>query len=215
MLLELCQCWVLDEAQFVRFRQLVEDEEEVDANCTDDVFGSTPLIWLCSNNHSDGLFDCVDLILHRSDIQINQTTKDGWNALMLLCSLSKSDQIVEVAQLLIANGIFINQTDEDGRNALMRLCQVSRNEKILEVAQFLLANGSDINQTSEYGRNALMLLCWRSNSDKIVEVAQLLIDNGIHFNQTDQWGRNAAELLKLNSRVSESKKQEIRALLRH
>ena len=115
--MELCRCERLDESQFVRFRQLVENEEEVDVNCTDE-YKRTPLISLCRHNRSDGLFDCVRLLLHRHDIQINQTTGDGANALMLMCGESKSDQILEVAQLLIDKGININQTDDDGRNAV-------------------------------------------------------------------------------------------------
>ena len=105
----MCRRERLDEAQFIRFRQLVEDEEEVDVNCTDDLFGETPLILLCRNNHSDGLFDCVHLILHRSDFNVNNTSKYGENALIWLCWFSKSSKILEVAKLVIANGIGINR----------------------------------------------------------------------------------------------------------
>ena len=110
----MCECEKLDEFQFVRFRQLVEDKE-VDVNNTDWI-GST-LILLCRKNQSDGLLDCVDLLLQRPDIQINQTNYGERNALMMLCWWSKSDQIVEVAQLLIVNGIDVHQTDDDGKKA--------------------------------------------------------------------------------------------------
>ena len=144
----MCKCERLDEAQFVRFRHLVEDEEEVDVNCTDDLFGRTPLIWLCQNNQSDGLFDCVELLLQRSDVKINQTDQDQKTALMTLCNWSKSGQIVEVAQLLIAKGIDIHHRDNKRMNALMHLRRSSKSNKLGEVTQLLIANGIDINQTN-------------------------------------------------------------------
>ena len=52
--MKLCECEKLDEAQFVRFRQLVEDEEEVDVNCTNND-KQTPLILLCRYNDTVGL----------------------------------------------------------------------------------------------------------------------------------------------------------------
>ena len=152
----MCESKKLDEDQFVRFRQLVKDEE-VDVNCIDDI-GFTPLIWLCCYNQSDSLFACVHLILQRPDIQINQTNYDERNALMMLCWWSKSEKFLEVAQLLIVNGININQTDNRGDNALLRMCWSSKSDKIVEVAQLLIANGIDINQTDEEGRNATDLL---------------------------------------------------------
>ena len=206
----MCRHKELDEAQFVRFRQLVEDEEQVDVNCIDDVYRSTPLIRLCKNNQSDGLYNCVR---HRPDIQINHTDPIGRNALIWLCWWSTSEKMLEVAQLLIANGIDVNQTDRFGRNALMWLCGWSESDKILEVARLLIDNGININQIDKDGRNALMALCWESKSDQILEVAQLLIANGIEINQTNLWGENAAHLLTDNLNVSKSKKREILALL--
>ena len=143
----MCRHKELDETQFVRFRLLVEDEE-VDVNCTDDVFGRTPLIWLCQNNQSDGLFGCVELLLQRSDVKINQTDQDQKTALMTLCNWSKSGQIVEVAQLLIAKGIDIHHRDNKRMNALMHLRRSSKSNKLGEVTQLLIANGIDINQTN-------------------------------------------------------------------
>ena len=211
-MLELCRHKELDESQFVRFRQLVEDEEEVDINCTDDLSCTTPLISLCCYNHGDGLFDCVHLLLQRPDIQINQTSEYGRNALMKLCWCSTSEKILEVAQLLINKGIDINQTTGSGSNALMALCGLSRNDKILEVAQLLISSFIKINQTDKRGWNALIWLCWLSENDKIVEVAQFLIASGIKVNQTDFYGENAAT--SYLARRGIPKKQEVIDLLR-
>ena len=73
--LKLCKCERLDDDQFVRFRQLVGDEEEVDVNFID-YFKRTPLILLCRHNHSGGLFDCVELLLQRSDIYGRTSTEE-------------------------------------------------------------------------------------------------------------------------------------------
>ena len=93
----MCRRKRLNEIQFVRFRQFLEDKE-VNVNCIDEI-GFTPLIRLCQSNDSLGLYNCVDLLFQRHDTRINQTSKDGENALM------------EVAQLLIAKGIDIDQTN--------------------------------------------------------------------------------------------------------
>ena len=180
----MCECERLDEAQFVRFRQLVKDEEKVDVNCTDE-FGFTPLLLLCRNNHSDGLFDCVRLLLERFDIQINQKDKlFRQNALMLLCGWSKSGKILKVAQLLIEKGIDIHQTDKRGWNALMFLCGWSESDKIVEMVKLLTEKGiTNVSPTSKCEENALIRLCKWSKSGQILEGAQTLINKGIIVNQ--------------------------------
>ena len=116
---------------------------------------------------------------------------------MRLCQLSRSNKILEVAQILIAKGINVNETDKKGMNALMLLCsRLSKSNKILEVAQLLIAKGININQTDKKGRNALM--CWRSESDKKLEVAKLLIDKGIDINQTSTDGLHALSIFMLH-----------------
>ena len=122
---------------------------------------------------------------------------------MYLCEYSKSGKIVEVAQLLIANGIDVNHTNRWGSNAPMHLCQHSCSDKIVEVAQLLTENGTDVKQTNEEGRNnALILLCAQSENEKIIEIAQLLISNGIDVNQMGVFECNALMWLCWNSKNS-------------
>ena len=100
---------------------------------------------------------------------------------MLLCSRwSKSNKILEVAQLLIAKGININQTDKKGRNALMLLCsRWSESDKILEMAKLLIDKGIDINQTSTDGLHALSIFMLHRHrlprNDKITEMTRFLL----------------------------------------
>ena len=93
-------------------------------------------------------------LLIANGIDLKQTDKDGSNALMQLCTHSKSDKIVEVAQLLIANGIDVKQTDKNGMNALMHTFNYSHSNKIVEMAEFLMARGIDLNQKDKKGRKA-------------------------------------------------------------
>ena len=98
------------------------------------------------------------------------------NALMFLCESSKSDKVLEVAQLLLAKGINTNETDWFGRNALMWLCHWSKSEKILEVTQLLIVKGIDIIQKDKDGRNAegLLAVNLKISQEKKQEILSLL-----------------------------------------
>ena len=58
-------------------------------------------------------------------------SEDGDNALMRLCATSKNDKIVEVAQLLIANGVNLKQTNKDGRNAVVYISITDYNKNAI------------------------------------------------------------------------------------
>ena len=127
----------------------------MDVNCTDER-ERTPLMLLCRHNQSESLYTCVDMLLHRRDIDVNQQTdKDKIrNSLMLLSQHSRSKKMFEVAQLLIVAGIDLKQTNEYGRNDLMHLCFGSKSGKIVDVAQLIIDKGIDVHQTDKFGKNA-------------------------------------------------------------
>ena len=55
-----------------------------------------------------------------NEVDLNQVDKYETNALMLLFFLkhySRNEKIVEMAQLLIDNGVNVNQTDQDEKTA--------------------------------------------------------------------------------------------------
>jgi len=117
----LCGLKRLEGNNLTRFIQLVNDKGAVDVNCINDT-GETPLMLLCERNQSDSLYNCVEILLReRPDIDINQTDEFGNNALIRLCYFSLSNKIMEMAELLIDNGIDLEQTNKYGRNALMLL----------------------------------------------------------------------------------------------
>ena len=91
----------LDDVAFARFRQLVEDEETVNINCTNE-YKDTLLSLLCENHQTDSLYSCVKILFAKQpDIGVNQTDNCDKNALMKLCESSRSEAIVQVAELLI------------------------------------------------------------------------------------------------------------------
>ena len=82
-------------------------------------------------------------LLIAKGININQTNKNGNNALMLACRLSNSDYILEIAHfLIIDSGIKLNQKDKRGNNVPMTLCEESTRDEIVEVAQLFVDNGT-------------------------------------------------------------------------
>ena len=70
--MELCRSQELNDISMARFIELVEDDEEVDFNCSDGA-GQTPFMLLCKYNKSDNLDRCVKLLLQRRDIDVNQS----------------------------------------------------------------------------------------------------------------------------------------------
>ena len=73
---------------------------------------------------------------------------------MLLCRHFTSDKIVEVAELLLENGIDLKQTNKQGMNAFMLLCWWSRSDKIAEVVKLFIDKGIDVKQKDNKGRKA-------------------------------------------------------------
>ena len=79
---------------------------------------------LCWSSESVKIFEVAQLLIENG-IEINQTDKDGRNALMLMCWKSNSGKMLEVIQLLITKGIKFNQKDKRGRNAARLLTKNS------------------------------------------------------------------------------------------
>ena len=157
--------------------------------------GSWSTLSILSRSYSqDNLIDIVQQLIKNNSTAVKETNSDSnYNALYMLCLSSTNQKIVQVAELLIDNGVNLN------KNALMRLSGFSQSEKIVEMAELLISKGIELNQTGDSGYNALMWLCRFSSNKKIVQMAKLLIEKGINLNQTDKEGDNALMLLCLYS----------------
>ena len=94
---------------------------------------------------------------------------------MRLCRYSKSDKIVEIAEMLIAKGIDVNYTDDYKWNALMWLCRCSENAKIVETAQLLVKNGTDLNHRNKEGATAADCLKLNNNNKYLTSDARAIL----------------------------------------
>ena len=75
--------------------------------------------YCCSGNakKNDNLYNCIEMLLQRPDIDINLTTENhGFTAFMFLCR-GNNEKIVDTAQLLVAKGCDVNKKDGFGFNA--------------------------------------------------------------------------------------------------
>ena len=132
-LLALCRRHTWDSAAISRLRQLTTSSS-VDVNCVNrDTH--TPLMLVCIRNESQTLRECVNILLRNRDVDVTVKTFNGNNALHLLCSNNNSPQMMQVAQLLIENGVDVNDTNNKGRTALQNL--QGRRDDLLNKAEMI------------------------------------------------------------------------------
>lgn len=124
------------------------------------------------------------------------TTKDGWNALLLLCQHYAGRNLITIIQFLIDKGVNINYQDENGWNALLFLCQCSSaDDSLLDIVRLLVRSGINLKATTSDGCNALLLLCRYYNHENLINIVTFLIDSGIDLSCTDNGGWNALTIL--------------------
>lgn len=163
--------------------------------------GSNALHLLLDSQRSFILTNLIEnFVFHQPDI-INEVNKDGMNALHLLChsALYRRDNLRELIQLLINNGININAQDKDGFNALHHILCSCRNYnidrvsgdqegadadlmiKLVDFVRLLIDNRIDVHATTKSGRNALQLFTnynYRGRDNN--EIIRLLVDQGLN-----------------------------------
>lgn len=151
------------------------------------------LLILCAFYSQDNLIDLVNRLIIDNFVDVTTVSAvTRFSPLTLLCRYYKGNQMVQIAELLIEQGVDVSHQDVYGHNALTSLLRWSESDKILEVAQLLIAMGVDINKANNYLDNGLMLLCHYSKSDKILQLAKLLLSKGIDINQINlSYGQNA------------------------
>ena len=161
-----------------------------------DATGTTNALLILSRFYQyDNIIDLVHQVILADSKNAKATTSNKENALMLLCKHFTGDKIMEVADLLIENGVDIEQKDNEGNTALTLLCSNSKNKKIVKVAELLIEKGIAANQANNLGDNALMSLCQHSQSDSILQFAEMLIKKGLDVNHRNSFGENALIVL--------------------
>lgn len=94
-LMNLCNCTQrLTDQQFARFCQLVADKT-LDINYVD-LSKLTPLLLICLMQESDQLYDCVNELLKRPDLDVNiRDSGTCWNALAMACRHHQSKNLLK------------------------------------------------------------------------------------------------------------------------
>jgi len=110
---------------------------------------------------------------------VNEKDDLGRNAFHYLLQYYKNDEKgLEMAKLLIQNGIDSNAKDLGGRNALHYLFLVYGGKKKVEIAKLLLESGIDIQTKDANGLNAQLFLKTYQGPDKL-ELQNLLLPSVI------------------------------------
>ncbi len=114
----------------------------------------------CANNLSDTIISISILsaanfqnssvikTLINNGADINYTSEDSINALMMIADSKRFADKLIGAEVLIKNGININQTDKNGISALHRTVK----ENLPEMVKLLLQKGANPNEVGNYNR---------------------------------------------------------------
>ena len=185
---------------------LTDDSASVEATAED---GSNALMVLFTNDNilqiEENIPEIVQLLIEKG-VQANQTV-DGISAFTYLtCHENLSSKtIIQVGELLIANGINVNYKEEFlNRNPLQLLCEISRNKEMDEIVKFLIEKGTEINHVDNSGRNPLMSLATFYPNVKNQQVIELLIANGIDIHHKDENGTSFLQYLFKNPHLRNS-----------
>ena len=121
ILVSLCQRTSLDELALKEFYSLVMDQLDL-SDCTDGD-NNSPLMLLCRHNtNSSQLFEVANVLLQTTGIDLNdRDSKEGFNALHILCAFNQGDDIISVVRLLISHKIHLNSKSRNGSTALSLL----------------------------------------------------------------------------------------------
>lgn len=184
-----------------------------------------------SNSHKEtpylaaactGAMDIVQHLLNKGNIDINEKTALGWNALMLAVSRNK----LEMAKYLISKNIDINAVENTNTSALL----IAAGEGHTDIVKYLLDHKANIKNRDKSGLNALhyaitfdgdietiklllnhridinaktnlnwsaLMLAASKGDEKIVE---LLLDNGADTSTTNNDGNTAMDLVNKNNK---------------
>ena len=125
---------------------------------------------------------------------VNAKTNDGWSALHFVCRYYSGDNLIDLVQLMILNGVEVN-SNKNGSSPLLLLCEYYNNHNLIDLIQLLVQSGADINAKTSDGWNALHFVCRYYSGDNLLDIIRLLIDRGIDVKAKDNQKWNALSLL--------------------
>ena len=202
--MELCSKSSLDETDFNRFSELVDQVSKINYS---DMEGRNSLMLLCLNNRKEHqLLECLKKLFERRDLDVKVKDGNGDSALILLCRNGRNClDLDRVIRLLLENGLEINAKDKNGDNILFILCsnnQLPTGVNLKVIVKLCIEFGIDLSVNDVRGDNILFVLIATYNRKDFVDLVQLLVDTkgkdkGINLGlMNSAKGYNAVQLLK-------------------
>ena len=189
---KLCDCREFNDYQMMRFQQLALDME-VMINYRDSE-GLSPLLNICRHHKSNQLYECIEILLRRPDLNIHaRENSRRANALNIVCRCYSGEKLLDIVKLFLRHKIAVDTLNENNENVLMGLCINYKNDNIIDIIHLLLQQPTIIQNLNavnkDMGWDALVLLCFHYNGNNLFDVARILLMNDIQtdseFNQSD------------------------------
>ena len=211
----LCTKTDLDDRDFSRLEELTQDPQ-VDINYkSEEHFGRTPLMLLCSEEaarNDDRLLKCVEILLKRRGINTILKDDRGLEALTQLCRHYQGDDLNEVLRLLIRHDARDSKERfENWSTALLNLCQYHEGKSLKEAVRILVDCDTQILAAkNNNGDSILCILLGRSREQNcrfnLLKIVYFIMKRGLQWDRT-KWieeivngrntidGRNALHIL--------------------
>ncbi len=168
----------------------------IDLNKSEKGLGNNALQLLFRDNErGEGVLEIVQAFINNG-IDLKHRNSDGFTALHYLCQCYAHENLLEVAKLLIENGVDVNAKDYSAfrLNAFHYLCHYYPHDNLIKVVQLFINNGLHLagKVGLSEGWTSLLLLCRCYKKDNLDEIAKLLKYNCIDVTAKLSDGRNAS-----------------------
>lgn len=133
-----------------------------------------PLLLLCQYSRDKNLAETLNILLKRSDLDIEPRPRSGYTGLMMLCKYYPHDNIIECIQLLINRGINVDSKEKKGNwlSAVQLLCLHYSGKNLVDVALLLLCRSTCLSYPKKLRPHSIL---WdRKLKDEARKVARII-----------------------------------------
>ena len=162
------------------------------------------LIILCRNSENPNLMETARLLITEHNLNVNHTNGFVNNAMHFLVSRNRYENgnVIELAQFLVANGIYVNAKTSQEHDALQLLLMEEHNSEVsdyaIQLIRILIEAGINPNHNE-----SLTLLCKYATDPLLLAVLRLLVTEfGVDVNQINSKRENALHCLFQNANQS-------------
>ena len=165
--------------------------------CSSDIKskGFTPLMYLIITKQ----FNVITQNINELKIIINDTSQNGWTALMIACRNSRKLNCLHIIKLLLDYGANVDHESNDNWTALLNSAGFSNTDSNIETVKLLLNYNININYETKDGWTALILSANSSNTYSNIETVKLLLDHRANINYETKDGATALQMSVRNS----------------